>query len=312
MQLNLWQILLALFEGAFGNKVNLVTTLSKTTPLILTGLSVAIPLQCGLFNIGSEGQLYIGGITAADVGILFPQLSPWLYPGLTLACAFLAGAIWGMIPAWLKLKRGAHEVISTIMLNYIAIYFTSYLVRGPLNQGGYIPKTTPVASSARLGMLLDMQVVQLNYGILLALAVCIALAWFLRRTVPGYELRAAGLNPLAARQAGINMEAQVMSAMALGGGLAGLAGAVEVLGVHYAFYAQFSPGYGYDGIAVALLASAQPLAILPAALLFAALRTADRWMQLKAGVPKDIILIIQAVIIMMVAVKSLWRKKRLE
>ncbi len=296
-----WLCFASLWQGALGTPGNLAGTLIKATPLFLTGLAVAIAFKGGLFNIGGEGQLYMGAISAAYLGTLFPHLPSWLYLPLILLLSLSAGAVvWGLIAGWLKSSRGVHEVVSTIMLNYIAIYLTDYLANGPLSSGPYSTKTKAVVESARLGVIWDLVIVHLSWGLPLALLSCLLVYVFFKHSLAGYELRAFGASPAAAECGGIKKSSQILLSMGLSGACAGLAGALIVLGQQHTFYAQFSPGYGYDGIAVALLAGNQPLGIIPAALFFGGLRSADRWMQLKVGMPKELVFIIQGTVILFV------------
>jgi ABC-type uncharacterized transport system permease subunit len=298
------EVILALAHGAFGSTTNIATTLARTTPLLLTGLSVALAFRAGLFNIGAEGQLMAGALAAAWVGT-----GAWSLPGLLLLPLVLfasagAGFLWGLAPGWLKARRGVHEVISTIMMNHIAIQLADYLINGPLRAGAYVARTETLAPGARIPVLWHVAPSDLSWGPILALAACVAGAWFLFRTAGGYELRAVGLGPEAARTCCIPVHRVTALSMGLAGGLAGTAGGLEVAGVHHTLYAQFSSGYGFDGIAVALLARNHPLGVIPAALLFGALRTADRWLQLSAGVPRDLVLIIQAFAILAVGLQG--------
>jgi len=296
-------VLLALAKGAFGSPGAIASTLVKSTPLMLTGLAVAIPFRAGLFNIGGEGQLYIGAMAAVWVGTA--SSLPWLlHIPATLVSGVAAGAAWGAVPGWLKARRSVHEVINTIMLNYVAIQVTDYLVTGPLRGGDYAARTDYIAATAHLPVLWDVPPTSVSLGLPLALLACAVCFGFLYWTVPGVEIRAVGEGPRASELAGISVSRSLVLSMALSGGLAGLAGAIEVTGLHHTFYAQFSPGYGFDGIAVALLARNHPLGVIPTALLFGALRTADRWLQLGAGVPKDLIVIIQAVAVIAVGAQG--------
>ena len=297
-------VLQALVTGAFGTRMNLASTLVKTVPLLLTGLSVALAFRAGLFNIGGEGQLTVGALSAAWLGGLGLNLPAPLYLLLVLAASAGAGAIWGALPGWLRARRGVHEVINTILMNHIAIQAADYLVTGPLKAGDYAARTRSIAPRAALPVLWEAPPITVSFGILLALLACIASAWFLFRTASGYEIRAVGQGPAAAEAAGIPTPRILVCSMALAGGLAGMAGGIEVCGVHHTFYAQFSPGYGFDGIAVALLARTHPLGVVPAALLFGALRTADRWLQLAAGVPRDLVVIVQAAAIFAVGTQD--------
>ena len=297
-------VLEALAYGAAGSRVNLASTLVKTVPLLLTGLSVALAFRAGLFNIGGEGQLYMGALAAAWLGGLDLRMPALLLVPLVLGAAVAAGAVWGTIPGWLRARYGVHEVINTIMMNHIAIQAIDYLVNGPLRAANSVARTRDIAPQAALPILWDTPPIELSWGIVFALAACAGAAWLLFRTARGYEIRAVGQGPLAADTAGISVRRVLVGTMALGGGLAGLAGGLEICGVHHTLYAQFSPGYGFDGIAVALLARNHPLGVIPAALLFGALRTADRWLQLSVGVPRDLVVIIQAAAIFVVGAQG--------
>jgi ABC-type uncharacterized transport system permease subunit len=294
----------ALVYGSVGTLANFSSTVVKTVPLLLTGLSVSLAFRAGLFNIGGEGQLYVGAAGAAWIGALNYGWPAALHIPLTVAAGCVLGAVWGGIAGWLKASRGVHEVINTIMMNYIAIYAVDYLVRGPLGSDTHVARTADVAPSARLPVVWSVPPVDVSIGFLLVGALCFAVWWALFRTPFGFDFRAVGQNPRAADTAGISSRRITIIAMAAAGAIAGLAGCLEILGVHHTLYAQFSPGYGFDGIAVALLGRSHPIAIIPAAFLFGALRTADRWLQLSAGVPKEIVIIIQAVAILAVGLKS--------
>ena len=297
-------VLSALAYGAFGSAPNLAGTLARTTPLLLTGLSVALAFRAGLFNIGGEGQLYVGALAAAWLGALGLHLPGPLYLTMVLLLSAAAGFAWGSVPGWLKAHRGVHEVITTIMMNHIAIQATDYLVNGPLKAEAYVARTSAIAPGAHLPVLWRVPPSDVSWGLAVAVAACAAGAWFLFRTAGGFEIRAVGLGPEAAETCGIPTRRVVVLAMSLAGGLAGLGGGLEVCGVHHTLYAQFSSGYGFDGIAVALLARNHPLGVIPAALLFGALRTADRWLQLSAGVPRDLVVVIQALTILAVGIQG--------
>jgi len=294
----------ALVYGAVGTPTNLAGTVVKTVPLLLTGLSVAIAFRAGLFNIGGEGQLYAGAVTAAWIGSIDLGFSAVLHLPFTVSAAIVSGAVLGGLSGWLKAKRGVHEVISTIMLNYVAIYTVDYLVRGPLRAGQHTTRTHDLVASAQLPVLYEIPPTEVSYGVVIAILTCIALYWMLFRMPFGWNYRAVGQNSSAAESVGIPTGRITVVAMMIAGACAGLAGALEIAGVHHTLYAQFSPGYGFDGIAVALLGRSHPLGLIPAAFLFGGLRTADRWLQLSAGVPKDIVIIIQAIAILAVGLRS--------
>ena len=299
----------AIVYGSVGTPVNLAGTLVKTVPLLLTGLSVAIAFRAGLFNIGGEGQLYAGAVAAAWLGAMDLGLPRLLHLVLVFVSAGVFGGLWGGIAGWLKARRGVHEVINTIMLNYIAIYASDYLIRGPLSAGRHTTRTRDIVHEASLPVIWEAPPMQVSWGIIIALLLCAACAWMLFRTPFGFDFRTVGKNTDAADTVGIRSGRIVVIAMVLAGGFAGIAGCIEITGVHHTMYAQFSPGYGFDGIAVALLGRSHPVAIIPAAFLFGGLRTADRWLQLSAGVPRDIVIIIQAIAILAVGLKTARAKR---
>ena len=298
-----------LFEGALGSPKALVTTLTYCTPYILAGLAVALGFQCGLFNIGAEGQLYIGALVATFVGFTVTGLPIYLHLPLAIVAGILAGAIWGAIPGLLKATTGAHEVINTIMMNYIAVKMVDYLVKNPLKDPGASLDRTPfVAESARYPLILSQY--ELHIGFLLALAAIVFVWWFLFKTTWGFEIRTVGANPSAARYAGMSVSRNFVLAMGLSGALAGLAGIGIVLGrpSEYSLKAAFSSGFGFDSIAVALLAKSHPFGIFPAAFLWGALRNGAGLMQVRAqGISIDLVNIIQALVIMFIAADQIIR-----
>jgi general nucleoside transport system permease protein len=295
----------ALWRGSFGDAWAVADTLSRSTPIILTGLSVALAFRCGLFNVGAEGQLYVGAMAAAVAGW---KLAPWgvWAQAVALLAAAAAGGVWGAIPGWLKARFGVHEVINTIMLNFISFSLTSYLVLGPFKRPGAIPKTPDLPPDVRFTPLI--QGARVSSGLLLALIAAAAIWFLLWRTVRGYEIRAVGHNPAAAEAAGIRVSGNVIYAMALAGLLAGLAGAERVLGLHGAFIHGFSPGYGFEGIAVGLLGRSHPLGLIPAALIFGMLSTGGLYMEMAAGVPKDLVTVSEALIVFLVGADAIIRR----
>lgn len=305
---NPWTVLKILARSAFGSSYDFAMTLFYATPLIFTGLAVAIPFQAGLFNIGAEGQLEMGALFATCVAVLFPGL-PWpLAPLAAGLAAFLGGAIWGGIPGWLRARRGSHEVINTIMLNFIAAGLASYValywIRSTDTQGA---ESQMIAEAYRLMRLPGAGDAPLNVSFLVSLGVAAALSVFFSRTVRGFEIRVTGENERAAWLSGTNPETNRILSMVLAGGIAGLVGINEVLGNAWRFKVGFSPGYGFVGIAVALLGRAKPWGVLGAALLFGALHkgTADLDLETE-NVTRDLSLILQALIILCVAADGLW------
>ncbi len=294
----------ALIQGAFGSKRTVAETLLSTTPLLLGGLAVAVGFRCGLFNMGVEGQIVLGGLLPAYLGYAV-SLPPGLHLSLGLTSGFLVGAFWGGIPGYLKAKHRIHEVITTIMLNYIAFAIGAYMVAvdGPMKEtDGSLPASPKILESARLPRLLEGT--RLTGGIIIALIAAVLVWYFLFKMRLGYKLRAVGLNPDAAAASGINSDRFTILAMVLSGGLGGLAGAVEVLGVHYRFFENFSPGYGWDAIAVALLGLLHPAGVVAAALLFGALRSGSVALQAIARISKDVVLVLTALIIFFTAMNQ--------
>lgn len=302
-------------RSAFGSRYDFGMTLFYATPLIFTGLSVSMAFRAGLFNIGAEGQLLFGAMGAAAVGALLPGLpSPW-GPMLATLAAFAAGAFWGFIPGWLRARRGAHEVINTIMLNFVAAGITSwitlYLLPNPDSQN---PETRPIGAGYQLAHSEFFQDTPLSSAFLVAIVAAALVGAFLWRTVRGYEIRAVGQSETAARAAGIDSARARMLAMALAGGLAGLVGVGEVLGNAHKFKLGFSPDYGFIGIAVALLGRNRPLGVVAAALLFGALHKGSADLDFETEhVTRELSMILQALVILSVSADGLWtwvREKR--
>lgn len=289
-------------------------TLFYATPLIFTGLAVAVAFRCGLLNIGAEGQLYVAAFVTAWVGITFANLSAWILVPLACVAAVLSGAAWGAVPGLLKARFGSHEVINTIMMNFIALslvsYFTQYHYKA---QGDPILQTVPIGANAhiaRLGKFLPgfPERIPLNIAFILALLACAFVYVFLWRTKWGYEIRATGANPAAAEYGGISTGRQIVLAMAVSGGLAGMVAISEVLGYRYRYYDGFSVGYGFTGIAVALLGRNHPVGVLLSALLFGALIRGGLFVDIFTDrVSKDLVQVLQATVILFVASEALFR-----
>lgn len=294
----------ALLKGALGSKRTIAETMLSATPLVLGGLAVAVGFRCGLFNMGVEGQIVLGGLLPAYLGYAISL--PWyLHLPLGLISGTLVGAAWGAIPGYLKARYKIHEVITTIMLNYIAFAIGGYMVAvgGPMKEvGESLPASPKILASAQLPRLLEGT--RLTGGIFIALAVAVLVWVFLFKTRLGYKLRAVGLNADAAEYAGISPQRFTVLAMILSGSLGGLAGAVEVLGVHYRFFENFSPGYGWDAIAVALLGLLHPAGVVAAAFLLGALRSGSVAMQAVAQISKDVVLVLTALIIFFTAMNQ--------
>ncbi len=285
-----------LFEGAFGSKRYIGETLVSTTPLIFTGLSVALGFHCGLFNMGVEGQLEFGAMVAAYIGYAW-AMPKVIHLPLALLGGAIVGGIWGAIPGYLKAYHKIHEVITTIMLNYIAYAVADYAVAvgGPMKGNSVLPASPKIMATARLDRLWPGT--RVSAGIIVALLTAVLVWFFVFRTRIGYKMRAVGFNADAAEYAGINPKDMTVWAMALSGALGGMAGAVEVLGIHYRFFASFSPGYGWDGIAVALLGLLHPVGVVAAAFLLGMLRSGSITLQAIAGISKEVISILTALVI---------------
>ena len=294
------QLLEAFWRGSVGTSSAFFSgTLVRAIPLALIGVGISIAFRAGVFNIGGEGQLLLGAVAATIVGLHLDTSAVIAIP-IALLAAAAGGAAWAGIAAALRARFGVLEVISTIMLNFIAASLVSYLVRGPLQEPTRVyPQTDIIAEAARLPRL--WPTTRLHLGVILALAIAAMAWWFLARTAPGFRLRAAGASATAATVAGrIDVVKVSFSALVVSGALAGLAGGIEVSGVTYALYENLSPGYGFSAIAVAILARLHPARVLLAALLFAILETGALGMQRDAGVPSVVALALEAVIILVV------------
>lgn len=331
----IWDAYAALFVGAFGSPQDIINgfrvwiqtgnstllvralrplgeSLMLTTPYIFAGLAVALGFRGGLFNIGAEGQIFVGGLAAAFVGYAVKGLPAFIHLPLAIMAAILAGAVWAAIPGYLKARYGAHEVINTIMMNYIAFRLADYLLQGPMARPDRLPITPDVLKSAWLPALLPAPV-RVHFGLFIALFMAWLVYWFLWKTPRGLEIRMVGANPNAARYAGIRIALIIVLTMSLSGALAGMAGANQVLGVEHRMVRAFSSGYGFDSIALALLGNSHPLGVVLSSFLFGFLRGGAAQMQAEVGVPSEIIKIIQGLIIIFVAapeiIRSLYRIK---
>lgn len=302
-----------IFKAALKDRNGWGSVLYRATPLILTGLAVAFAFQCGLFNIGGEGQMVMGGFAITWVGFTFTGL-PWVvHIPLCIGAGILAGAFWGAIPGYLKAARGVHEVVTTIMLNWIAVAFTQYLTMAFKPPDSWIPHTHQIAQSAQLSRLyvylnavgIDFPRSNLlNTGIFLALAAVIVVAFILKKTKLGYEIKAVGLNSGAAECAGINVRKNTILAMAIGGALASLAGVNQVMGYKHRFRYGVFEGLGFDGIGVAFIGRNSPFGVVLAALLFGILDQGGLAIDVSTKVPREIVLVLKAVILVFVVVST--------
>jgi simple sugar transport system permease protein len=303
-----WHVLRILVKGAFGSGPDLGMTLFYSTPLIFTGLSVAVAFHAGLFNIGAEGQLNVGALAAGAIGAILPNV-PWpVAPVLAGTAAILAGTIWGAIPGWLRARRGSHEVINTIMLNFIAAglgsYVTLYLLKNPDSQN---PETRPIGHGYLIHQFGMFAPAPVSTALLLAIFAAVVIWILLWRTPLGFEIRAVGQCESAARAAGVDVARIRITALAIAGGLAGMVGIGEVLGNAEKFKVGFSPDYGFMGIAVALLGRNRPVGVVFAALLFGALHKGTADLDLETEhVTRELSLVLQALVILCVSADGLW------
>ncbi|MBS3974888.1 MAG: ABC transporter permease [Actinobacteria bacterium] len=302
---------LALLDGSFGGPRQIGDTMLRATPLIFTGLAVAYGFRAGLFNIGAEGQLFMGGLVAAWLGLLLAGLPPVVTIPTIIVAGMISGAAWAFVPAVLKARVGAHEVITTMMFTFIARYIVSWLVTGPLQAEGAIPQTKELPPESTLPRLVELmpflETGRAHVGFFMALAFAVFVWWILKRTTLGFEARAVGYNPFASETSGISVSSTTVKSLCISGALASMAGVMEVIAVHGRLFDQFSAGFGFTGIAVALLARNNPLAVVAAAILFGALSAGAGTMQMQADVPPEVIFIIQALIIFFVAAQQLAR-----
>jgi ABC-type uncharacterized transport system permease subunit len=304
-----------LVEGAFASVRGITFTFLAATPLILGGMAVGLGFKAGLFNIGAQGQFLMGALGAAGVGAAMAGASPFVAIPAAIVVGALFGAAWGFIPGALKACTGAHEVVTTIMLNFIAGIFIGYLITGPLEAAGFsFSRTGPVGNAA----LPTFFGTDIHLGVFLAFAMVPVVWWLLWRSTLGFEIRTVGANPDAARYAGMHPALLTILTMSLGGLLAGLAGAGQILGISGFMTASYGTSIGFDAISVALLGRAHPVGILLAALLFGAMRAGSGLMQIKAGIPVEIISVIQAAILLFLAARLIrfrgvpWRRGRVQ
>jgi simple sugar transport system permease protein len=321
-----WEAYTTLLTGAFGSPSKIMAALEsgdgleirrafnpifeslvKSVPYIFAGLAVSLGFRTGLFNIGVEGQIFMGGIFSVWVGYTFTGLPAFIHIPFAFLAGALGGALWGFIPGLLKAKTGGHEVINTIMMNYIAFRLTDWLLREPMKREGSTNPLSPIIEkSAELPRFFD-DPIRFHLGFFIALAVAVLVYWFLFKTKWGFDLRTVGANPRAARYAGMNIVRSTIAAMSLSGALAGMAGSNELLGLNHHLSQSFSPGYGFDAIALALLGRNHPLGVVLASLLFGTLRNGATRMQAAAGIPIDIISVMQALILAFIAAPAIIR-----
>ena len=304
----------AMLQGAFGDKSGITQTLVKATPLLLVGLGVCIAFRGGVINIGGEGQIIVGALAATAFSIGFKDMSGWFLLPMSMIMGALAGAVWGGIPGVLKAKLGVNEILSTVMMNAIAVQFSNYLLRGPMIDPKEIEQGTRIAQSALLpkAVWLTRLVPQtlLHSGAILAVILAVLVYIFLWRTTIGYRIRAVGLNIDAARYAGIKVPLYQALALILGGGFAGLAGAVEVMGVQHRMMENLASGYGFSGIVAALFGALHPLGSIPASVLFGGLLVGADKMQRAVQVPSSLIDALLGLVVLFVVGSQIWSRWR--
>lgn len=299
----------ALIEGAFGSLYNLTNSLAMATPLILTGLGIALAARCGIINLGGEGQIVAGGVFATFVGTLpaLQGLPAPVYVTLCVLAAFLGGALWALIPGYFFAKHGVNFMITTMLLNDIANGILSALVQGPMKEPGkFAPQSAQVAVNARLPMLIPKS--RLHLGFLIAMAVAAVAYVVLFKTSFGHDLRTLGENPTAARHSGINVFAMQMVIVVIAGGLAGVAGSAEILGSQYRLRSGFLSNYGYEALAVAMLGQKHPFGVVVAGILFGALKAGRGSMSRAADLPTSFSMVLSGVIIFFVAISPILMK----
>lgn len=307
----------ALLEGAFGSKNALADTLVKATPLLLVGLGICIAFRGGVINIGGEGQLVVGAVSGTLVGLTFPDSPGWLIIPLALTTGFLAGAVWGGIPGLLKAYFNVNEILSTIMMNQIAVQGMNFLLRGPMIDPVQLQAASKIPQTARLSQAFDLPRLvptRLHLGTGLAILAAFLVFIFLWRTTIGYRIRAVGLNPDASRYAGINVKRYIVLSLLLSGAFAGLAGVIQVYGVNHRMFTDgsatgFTGGAGFNGIVAALFGQLHPLGTIPASFLFGALLVGANKLQRVMQVPSALITALNGLVVVFVVSSELWRRR---
>ena len=308
----------ALLEGAFGSTNAMAETLVKATPLLLVGLGICIAFRANVINIGGEGQMIIGGILATQVGLTFTELPGWLVIILAIIAGFIGGAIWGGIPGILKAYFRVNEILSTVMMNAIAVQLMNFLLRGPMIDPAQAEKASKIPQTARLldaFRLPRWAPTRLHIGFLIAIGLAIVVYILLWRTTLGYRIRAVGQNPHASRYGGIRVRRRIVTALLLSGAFAGLAGAIQVYGVNYRMITDgsasgFTGSAGFNGIVAALFGQLHPIGTIPASIFFGALLVGANKMQRVVQIPSALITALNGLVVVFVVSSEIWRKRR--
>ena len=300
------RVFATLLDGAFGNPERIAGTLLQATPILVCGVAACISLRGGLFNIGIEGQLFMGGFAATWMGFSF-TLPPAVHLPIALAFAVLAGAAWITIPAFFRARYNTNEVVSTILANYVAVLITSYLTINIFKRVGGLPETPPIQPSAYLPTLFSFS--RLNWGFVVGLALAAGAQFVFTRTSRGYAVGEMGANPKFAEYGGIDIKRQSFFLLLASGAVGGLAGGIEALGVHHRFMEGFAPGFGFDGVIAALLANGSPIGTIGTALFFGALRSGSLLLEVDTRASREIITVIQALIILAVSAQINLRRR---
>lgn len=300
------KVFMTLMRGAFGDQAKIAGTLLQTTPILICGIAACIGLRGGMFNVGIEGQLFLGGFAAAWVGFAMP-LPPGLHVVVAMTVAVIAGAAWVSIPAFFRTRYGTNEVVSTILSNYVAVLLTSYLTIFLFKRPGGWSETPPILATAYLPELFSFS--RLNWGLIIGLALAFFVAWFFRSTAKGYSISMVGSAPKFAEYGGIDVKRQGFLVLLASGAVGGLAGGIETLGVHHRFMEGFAPGFGFDGLIAALLANGSPIGTIVTALFFGALRNGSLLLETDTNASREIITVIQALIILSVSAQVLMKRR---
>jgi simple sugar transport system permease protein len=302
---------LAMGYGLFGTTFGISEIFVAATPLLIIGLGLIFAFRCGVWNIGVEGQLYMGALGATMVGIAFTDspIPSFLQIVITIFAGFIMGAVWGFIPGVLRAKRGINEILSTLMLNYIAIWFVHYMIHWPLlDPMKWVQRTYDISTSSELPVLLSGT--RLHAGIVLAIILVVVTYILFKKTTIGYRIKAVGSNPQAAKFAGISVSRTIILVMVISGGLSGVAGGVEIMGIHHDLADNFSPGYGFISIAVVLLGSMNALGVLAASFFFGGLSSGAGYLQRAMRISPSFIFIIEGIVILFLLTREFFIRRQ--